>query len=117
MAYVALIDSNLTRAFNLIKDLAVIGVFTKKSGVSFDFTSGETVTTSTSTVTTKVVILDLKKTSDKSNTVRKQLLVKSKNLENLTFYDTVTINNVVWKLGEVIHSNTFTTLLDIFKEE
>jgi len=117
MSYTALIDSNLTKAFNLVKDLAVLGTFNKKSGVSFDFTTGETTTASTTTITTKVVIIDLKKTSDKSNTVRKQILFKSRNLEDLTFYDTITINGVIWKLGEIIHSNNFTTLLNIFKEE
>ena len=115
MGYVAQIDSKLNQAFNLIKDLAVPVVFVKKT-VSYDFSTGAAVTSSTTNVTTKAVVVETKKTSKESNTSFKQLMFKSKDIGDITLFDSVQINGVTWKLGDVITNSGYIILTNVFKD-
>lgn len=116
MGYATQIDSKLNMAFNLIKDLAVSVVFVKKTGASFDFSTGESVVTTTTNITTKAVIVDSKKTSKESNVMSKQLMFKSKDLGDISLYDSVQINGVTWRLGDVITNSGYIILITIFKD-
>jgi hypothetical protein len=115
MGYAAQIDSKLNQAFNLMKDLAVPVVFVKKTA-SYDFSIGEAVTSATTNVVTKAVIVETKKTSKESNTSSKQLMFKAKEVGDITLFDSVQINGVTWKLGDVITNSGYIILTDVFKD-
>ena len=60
MGYKQLIDSKVNLAFNLLKDLAVEAVLTKKTGQTFDFANLAVAATDTN-LTVKVIEAEAKK--------------------------------------------------------
>lgn len=116
MSYTAIIDSNLTRAFNLIKDLAVSVTFIKKTGTAFDFASVATTHTTTTNIVTKAVVIDERKSSRETNTKTKQMMFKSKELGDISLYDSVLIGAETWKLGDVISNSGYIILTSIYKD-
>lgn len=116
MSYQNLIDSNLSRAFNLVKDLAIPIVLTKKTVPEFNFGTGDAQFGANQTVNTKAVVIDSKKKSENRNTVQKELMLKSKEVGDLTNYATVTINSEVWNLGDIQKNDGFILLAKIFRE-
>jgi hypothetical protein len=114
MGFTKLIDANLTRAFNLVKDLAVMVTLIKKSGTSFDFNLGETLHLKSSNFDIKAIILNSEKTS--STAVFKTLMFKSAQLQGITGYDGVMISKVLWNIGEKLKDDGVIILLDVYKE-
>lgn len=116
MAYSALIDNNLKKAFNLVKDLATDVTFTKKVNPSFNFGTASAEFGTDQTVSTKVVIVDIEKSSKDRNVNKRQLLVKSKEIGDINQYTTVSINAVTWNIGEITNGNGFINLVNIYRE-
>lgn len=114
MGYLALIDANLNRAFNLAKDLAVDVTLTKQTNVGFDFSSATTTGTPT-TLTAKGIIVEKKKTSKETNSVSTQLMLKSREVGDLTQFDTVQIGATTYRVGSVLKSNGHITLVELDK--
>ncbi len=116
MGYTSLIDNSLKKAFNLVKDLAVDAVFTKKVTPSFNFNTASAEFGTNQTVSTKVVIVDINKVSKDRSATKKQLLVKSKDIGDINQYTTVSINAVTWNIGEITKGNGFINLVNIYRE-
>lgn len=116
MSYKALIDSNLSLAFNLLKDLATEVVLTKKTVPQFNFGNGNAEFGANQTVITKAIEINSNKTSENRNTIQKELMLKSKDVGDLTNYTTVTINSNTWNLGEIQKNDGFILLVKIFRE-
>ncbi len=117
MAYKAIVNSNIKVAFNLLKDLAVTAVLNKKKPATFDFATATITANTEDIVTTKIVIVSSDKSMEKSNSIVSEILLKTKETGDLSFYDTITIDNDVWKLGQKINSDGYITLLKIFREK
>ena len=122
MSYKALVDSNVTLAFNLLKDLAVDAVLKKSSNQEFNFGTAEMVDDKTSYNIKAVVIEDDKK-SDKHNSIKRQLLFKTRGLGDINAYDIISIPNDVnpsvlndWKFGPMINNDGYTILAEIYRE-
>lgn len=116
MAYLPLIDKQLRVAFNQVKDIAVIGYFRKRTNASFDFntvTASETVSTA---IPAKVIIIDGVKQDKGASRIKKQLMVKSKEIGELSQYDTVEINGKVWTISGQIKNSGFIYVLEIMGE-
>ena len=118
MSYTALIDAQLVTAFKLAKDLAKDVVLTKKVGSSFDFTNNAPVHSATQTVTTKAVKIDAKKTTSlkASTVVTAEMLFKTKEIGDVSIFDTVAFSGETWKIGPVLHSSAFITMVTLLKE-
>lgn len=116
MSYSSLINSNLNKAFNLVKDLAVDAVFTKKADKSFNFATRAVKSSSGETITSKVIVLDSKKPSKDRNTVTQQIMLKTIELGDLSLYDSVSINNISWKLGSFIKDDGFINIVELTRE-
>lgn len=114
MAYRALINSSLARAYRIASDLAVPVTFTRRV-TDFSFGTLETSTAATPIVT-KAIVADAKKPSGERDVSKKELMFKSKGLGDTSLFDTVTIAGEVWKVGAPIHKGDFITILSIFKE-
>ena len=116
MGYKSLIDSNLTRAFNLVKDLATTVEFVKKTDTAFDFAT-MAVTSTTATVRAKIIVVDQSKSaSNPAATVTRNIMVKKKDVGDLSFYDKIVEGGTTWKIGSVIRDSGFILLLEIRKE-
>ena len=115
MSYQALINRNLDKGFNLLKDLAIDITLTRNS-VDFDFNTNSTSTTQDSQVTLKAVVTDINKRSPEYNYLEKQVLFKSEDIDDLSVYDTVTIGSEIWKIGSRINNSGYIYLLSIYKD-
>ena len=122
MGYKSLVDSQVTMAFNLLKDLADDVTLNKSSNVSFNFNTGAKEEKSIPTVIKAVVITDDKK-SDIHNSIKREVLFKTRSLGDINGYDSMTFENAhdthlngTWKLGPIINNDGYTILAEIYKE-
>jgi hypothetical protein len=116
MSYAKIIDNNLSRAFNLVKDLAESASFTKKGGISFDFESREVVNLTTETILVKIIFMDEKKSSKDRNTKERQIMFKTQDVGDISLYDTFTVNNIIWKIGSSIKNDGFISVANVYLE-
>jgi hypothetical protein len=116
MSYTKLIDNSLKLAFTALKDLAIDGTFTRTNTTSFNFQTN-TASSTTTSVTSKIVITDITKRSENKNSKMKQLLVKSKDIGDIKAYDSVLISGESWRIGPVINDSGFIYSLEIYKED
>jgi hypothetical protein len=116
MSYSKLIDNNLSKAFSLIKDLAVDATFIKKSNTTFNFNTGIAKPKSSETVVVKIIIMDRAKRSRDRNSQSQQIMFKTNDVGDLTLYDSVVINDITWKLGSHIKNDSFINIVEISKE-
>jgi hypothetical protein len=115
VGYKALIEGQVKKAFNLVKDLAIVVPFTKVTSAAFDFASG-TVSNASSTVLIKVVEAETKKPSKDSSTVIKTFMAKGKDLVDLTLYDSLVYQGQTWKLGKVVKGDGYIWIFEVNKE-
>jgi len=115
MGYNALINSNLKQAYNLVKDLAVVGVFTKINSSTFNFATSTATTTTEATITTKVIVIGNTTTSGDSTVIKKEIMVKTLDVGDVKLYDTVTIAGEVWKVGQIIRDSGYITIFEAVK--
>lgn len=116
MSYQQLIDSNLVRTFNLIKDLAQPITLIRKTGVSFNFTTSATESTSTQNISTKAILIENKKASKEHNVIEKQVMLKSKEVGDITSFDSIQISNQTWQIGDIPKDNGFILIINIYRE-
>jgi len=116
MGYAKIIDANLNLAFNQLKDLAKNVTFRKKAPIGFDFGSAEMDEGQAADTIIKAVVIDNKKTSEKHNPTKKEILFKSRGVGDITMYDSIIIDNETWKIGPIISNNGYIVFAEIFKE-
>ena len=116
MSYKALVDSNVTLAFNLLKDLAVDATLSKSGTVTFDFDTASNVESTRAELPIKAVVVDDDKKSDKSNSIVRQLLFKTRGLGDLNAYDRINIDGHEWQFGPLINNDGYTILAEIYRE-
>ncbi len=116
MSYTNLIDSQLRRAFNLVKDLATVAVFKRVTSANFDFNAAETQITTATPTTTKIVIFDGAKQPKGASRIVKNILVKAKEVGDVSAYDTVTFDGKDWSVINTIKGTGFIFVLEIARE-
>jgi hypothetical protein len=109
MAYKGLIGSQLNTAFNMAKDLAVLMTF-KTATTDFDFSTGTASTSNAASISVKAIPLKTKKTKDSESF---QILIKNKDVGDLSLFSTVINGEVEWTIGTIIISNTYTSVLEL----
>lgn len=116
MSYKALINTNLTRAFNLIKDLATSHEFVKRTGSAFNFATASAEHATTNTVTAKIVVMDDKKQTKDRGSVTKHFMARKSELGDVSIYDTVTIEGEIWKVGPLLQDTGFIIMASLHRE-
>jgi len=118
MSYLNLVDRNLTKAYSIIKDLAVTAHFHKKTNTSFDFNRGVAKTKDNGTISAPVVIIDNSNSSKDRKTQQMSIIFKSKDVGDFILFEieTVTIGGVVWTIGKYIKSDRFISIVELFRE-
>lgn len=105
MSYRGLIDSQVRRAFNLVKDLARDGAFTLKSDVNFNFGTASVSSNTAPPFITKVVDLETLKPPKDTNLIRKVIMFKSAGLEDLNSYAKLSFDAYDWTFGDSLKNN------------
>lgn len=117
MGYKSLVDSNITLAFNLLKDMAEDAVLNKSSSAEFDFGVGLMKTDNAlKNLPIKAVVIDDDKTSKEHNSIKRQILFKTRGLGDINAYDTITIDGNLWRFGPKINDDGYTILAEIYRE-
>jgi hypothetical protein len=107
-----LIGKNLDNAFKLLKSQVVSATVNKKNPDDFDFSTAS-VPTNPSTLNVSVIELNSKRKRSEKSVEIKQILLKTTEAPDITFFDEVVINNITWSIGNVIANGKFVTLLEI----
>lgn len=115
MSYNSLINSNLRLAYNMVKDLAVIGTFSKIDSSSFNFATGVATTTTETAITAKLIVIANETRSGDATVTRKEIMVQTADIGDVKLYDTVTIAGEVWKVGKIIQDSGYIIIFDVVK--
>jgi len=110
------VDTNLSKAFRSLKDLALVATFNKKTITSFDFSRSVVKSTASEEVTAKVVIIHSAKTAEDRNVKQMQIMFKMTDVGDLLLFETVTLLDEVWKIGRHVKSDRFINIIELFKE-
>lgn len=116
MGFYSMVDQNLTKAFKAMKDIALTATFVKKPNTSFDFGRAVTKSTTAETVEAKVVIIYSTKESKDRNVQQMQIMFKVADVGDLVLYETVTIDDIVWKIGRYVKTDRFINIIELFRE-
>lgn len=118
MGYKAIIDSNITLAFNLLRDLAEDVVLNKSSDNNFDFSTGEmAVDRNKKDIAIKAVVIEDNKSGNGTlNAIKRQILFKTRGLGDINAYDKVIISGNEWNFGPMINNDGYTILAEIYRE-
>jgi hypothetical protein len=115
MSFSSLINSSLTTAFKLLKDLAVDMDYTSKTASEFDF-NAIAISEVTDSFSAKTIIIDKKIGSKERPLVSMQLLANTKDIGHISNFDSVTYLDETWKIGENIKDNGFIALFTVYRE-
>ena len=123
MAFYSFIDANITLVFNLLKDLAVEANLNKSPDNDFNFATAEMETGTDASIPVKVVVIKDDKKSKEHNSIRRQVLFKTRGLGDIDAYDTIDIPDEVdpsislsWKFVGKLNNDGYTVLAEVFRE-
>lgn len=117
MSYRNLVNTNVARAFNLVKDLAEEATLTKKATSSFNFATGQAEVTTDAPVVTKAIMTELRNSSGDFNASRRLVMLKTAEVGDIKAYDTVTMAGVTWKVSpDNILSDGYVTTVEVYRE-
>lgn len=116
MGYKTKVRKNVEKAFTLVQDLADTVTLSRKTVSEFNFTLGEVKNTKSTTLTTKAIITEVTKQSDKHNSEAKNVMLKTHIIGNINAYDKMTYNGESWTIGPIINSDQYVTVVTIYKE-
>jgi len=115
MGYKSLINDQVNKVFNAVKDLADDAVLSYKES-SFDFNKDSTKTIQSSSLSTRVILRNKVKQVDKHSVTITTALLKTAEVGDIKSFSNLLVNNVSWKIGPVIESNGFVTTVQLLKE-
>lgn len=108
------------KAFNLVGDIAKNVTLSQKTVESFDFATGNNLPNPTVTTTSvvKAIILSKKRFDRKSgsHSITTEIMFKTEDIEDMSVYDTVTVDNVVWRLVPPYKNDGYVITMTIVKE-
>lgn len=114
LSYSALLDKQLSLAFNKLKDLAKIATVTKQKDAVFDFATLES-TATPETVSFKAILLEVKKSTRQG--VTKQLFFKSASVGDIPLNSVISFEGQTFKAGPYAKSNGYVSLLYLYSEK
>jgi hypothetical protein len=120
MSYQSLIKKNVALAFSKIQDLAVDITLIQTEASSFDFGNSAIVATTPTTKIVKGIVSD-----DQSNllvgdispsTRKRQVMVQSVDLIDVTIYDSMLIAGVAWSIAPPHKDDGYVVTLNVYRE-
>lgn len=117
MGYRELVENKAILAFKLIGNLAREVTFFQSDSQSFDFATQQPITTPVKTTTAKAVFTVKRRQPGESNTIMGELLLLSKDVDDLTIYDKVEIQGQTWRLQPPYANDDYTTTVKVAREQ
>lgn len=115
MAYSALIDNQLKRAFRQVKDLAVEAAFQIKVAGSFNFAAKASEDFLGQTINAKIVLIDGEKQKADSKVIRKTFMVQAKDVPELSGVDKITFDGQTWSVGPIVKGTGFIYVAEAYR--
>ena len=115
MGYSALVERNIDKAFKLIGDLANTVTLVRKAD-SFNFSTLNVKSVELANLVTLAVITVVKKPTTEHNVKATSMILKTKEVGDINLFDTVIVNSETYKIGPVVSTDGFLTMVEIFKE-
>jgi hypothetical protein len=116
MGYHNTIEQSVNAAFDLVQDLAEIGTLNQKRTTAFDFNTATAIKTSTESKKIKVIVNNVKKKTAEGFVTVKAVLIKARDVADITLYDSIVLKDGLWNFGSVLENNGFVITVAIFKE-
>ena len=117
------VESSVRKAFDKAGNLAQIVSFSSKQQQGFDFTDMTAEVQNISVANLKAIPIVAKKDNRQSakdatasNTIKKQLVMISKDIPNLSTYDQVAFDGFTWNVIHPIEDNGYTTTVNVARE-
>lgn len=119
MGYRTTVRSNVQKAFNILKDLAINVTFSRSTVTEFDFATNAAVATVIPPVIVKAILINKarKPDSEQSGTSSTSLLMKVEDISDPTIYDRITMpDGSVWRIVTPCSNDGYTITVEIRKE-
>jgi hypothetical protein len=116
MGYKATLEKNINKAFKMIGDLAISVTLKRKTKSTFNFDTLDVKNTESVDLITLAVITEIKKPTLEHNTRVSSMMLKTKEVGDINLFDSVIINNDIFKIGPVISTDNFITSVEVYKE-
>lgn len=119
MGYQNTVKSNVTKAFRLLKDLAVQVTLSSKANTGFDFATNSVTNVTTTSKVIKAIPLEKRRNpSDKlDSTISHSYLFKAEDVPDPTIYDTITVVSTgeTWNVVPPCTNDGFTVTANVAK--
>jgi hypothetical protein len=108
MGYREMVIAQVDKAFSLLKNLAVDVVLIEKTATAFAFNSGTATVSTPTNKTVRGVVLNKGNAAAVSTTLRLELLLKAKDIDQPDIYDKFTIAGVTWNIVPPFKNDGYT---------
>lgn len=118
MSYSALVKQQVKNAFKLAGDLVKTATLIQKDSVDFNFGTSAINAVTQASQTIEVIINKKKRDQEKgneslSNAIEMSLLLDSSDIDDLSVYDRITIDGVVWQISFPVDNDGYTTTVSV----
>ena len=117
------VESSVRKAFDRAGTLAQVVSFSSKQQQGFDFQDMTAEVKDMPALNLKAIPIVVKKDARRTekdtnatNTIKKQLVMISKDIPNLSSYDQVGFDGFIWNVVHPIEDNGFTTTVNVTRE-
>ena len=116
MSYKNLVKNKVRQAFNKVGDLASNAILMETNSSTFDFTTQTTNKTVLANKTIKVILVKEQALEADSNVISGEVMLISEDAGDLTYYDKISINSVVWSIVSTLDNKGYTTTIKVKRE-
>jgi hypothetical protein len=110
-----LLDKNLAKVFIMLKSISVQAKFHTKLMSDFDFSNSDVIS-STTIVEASIIPLGIKKDNKDKSVVTQLILVQSKDINDLNFYDKIFFSDDQWSLKRILKRDRSILLAELKRE-
>jgi len=111
-----LVKDSVDLAFNLLGDLASDFTFTKVTNAGFSFSTGENTTPTETNLSLRGVLFTAKRAFPEHNSTMTKVIVKTKDVGDITSFDFFTHNATKYNIGPIITNDGFVIEFEALKE-
>lgn len=116
--YSSLIASNVSLAFQQMKDLAVAVTMHVDTRSGFNFNTGQVNNNPASSLPASAIFLETKGKTKSTKIEKKQVILKTREMAPITDYKTISedASGLSWTIGPVYMTNGYITVAEVYRE-
>jgi hypothetical protein len=116
MSYAKIVDRNVTRAFNLLRDLAKIAVHFEARDPEFNFETGEAEGDVGSQTAFKAVLLKRESPKAETSSRKVEIMFKKADVGVVRQNDKIMFDGENYTVATIIKGDGFITIVELYKE-